>query len=112
MECKTDMADVSPSSLLCGGCSYCIRQHQQWAEFLSKTDEAIPLCLSDSAFPTFQKVSTRNIIDSSTTNSNQNESANADSFRTANMNWVAPYSPKQLVAFQHQDPDLVLAGMG
>ena len=107
-ECTTDMTNMSPSSLPCGGCSYCTRQHQQWAEFLSEIDDIIPLCPSGSAFQNCHKVSTRNMIDSCTTNSNPDEPANADTYRTANMNWVAPYSPKELVAFQRQDPDLVL----
>jgi hypothetical protein len=52
-ECDCYAAGASPESLPCGGCSYCVRAHNQWSRFTDEVDDVIPLVRKSIPFEEF-----------------------------------------------------------
>ena len=42
-DCDCYVAGATPGSLPCGGCSYCVRAHNQWSRFAEDVDDVVPL---------------------------------------------------------------------
>ena len=43
--CNCYEAGINVSSLPCGGCKFCTKVHNQWAQFLEEVDDVIPLAV-------------------------------------------------------------------
>ena len=42
---RRPVAGVQPEELPYGGCKYCVRAHENWAEIMEKVDKAVPLAV-------------------------------------------------------------------
>ena len=90
-------------SLPCGGCKYCAKRHEEWADFQENVDDVVPLVTGGEAC---RKVTTRSQAHEASTAGDQPSPISRDSdVRTS---WVPGYTKAELAEAQKCDPVLRL----
>ena len=101
--CDEYRAGVPVESLPCGGCRYCAKQHEEWADFQENVDDVVPLVTGGGAC---RKVTTRSQAREASKTGNQPSPTSRDGdVRTS---WIPGYTKAELAEAQKCDPVLGL----
>ena len=93
--CDEYRAGVPLESLPCGGCKYCAKRHEEWADFQENVDDVVPLVTGGGAC---RKVTTRSQAREASKTGNQPSPTSRDGdVRTS---WIPGYTKAELAEAQ------------
>ena len=115
--CSEFRLGVLPKDLPCGGCSYCAKRHNEWADFVDQVDDVIPLSQSCRQVVTRNQAARRNALaknsgennleaSSAASKMNPTEPEQLQCWTRATTNWVDGYTPEMLRKAQEGDSAL------